>query len=131
LFKGHKHENIQSHFLARWQTHGDGIKTVRYKFHTHLQYPRFAISSRVAPSIVTGTQRVCMNIGEEIKQGTHRITLFTRVSLFCVIAYVLFSFYRGLVHEADSTQVFISVAILTMVLVGCRLVDRMSTRIEE
>jgi len=72
-----------------------------------------------------------MNTGEEIKQGTRRITLFIRVALLCVIAYVLFSFYRGLVHEADSTQVFISVAILTFVLVSCHLVDRMGRKLEE
>jgi hypothetical protein len=63
-------------------------------------------------------------VGKATEETTNNITLLTKVISLCTMAYCVFSFYRGVVN-ADSTQVFVSVAVLMVVLVSCKLLERL------
>lgn len=63
-------------------------------------------------------------VGGESMRTINRITLFTKIAVLCATAYCLFSFYRG-IYTADSTKVFVAVAILASVLVSCHLMERL------
>ncbi len=63
-------------------------------------------------------------VKKETNQATHNITLFTKIAVLCAIAFCSFLFYRG-VLTTDSTPVFVSVAVLSFVLVSCHLLERL------
>lgn len=47
-------------------------------------------------------------------RATKSVIVFAKVALVAAIFFFLFTFYKGMIHVADSTQVFISVAILSI-----------------
>ncbi len=64
--------------------------------------------------------------GETTKTATNKVVRVSRAILLVSMALFLFSILMGLFHKADSTQIFISVAILGSVLISCYLIEKIN-----
>lgn len=73
-----------------------------------------------------GKETVGELAGETTKVATSKVVRAARMVLLAAIALFLFSLLRGLFGSIDSTHIFVSVAILTSVLVSCYLIERIN-----